>query len=430
MRNLIFISQNNSPGGLDQMNLEYLRVLSRDYSCKLLLNSDYLGFTNCVNVCKSQNLGEVIEYGGAATKAHLKLLDLVSRISRLFRILARQRTRFVVLSLGGFPTTLLSLIPVLVARFFFWRTVFVLVLHNDYHVNPSRISHIFIAHLQSLMCRMVFRTVIVVSVASLKSFDRPFIRRCNFEVLYNCASVSRGFDSNPVSKTIKGNHAGDKINVGLFGNYEWRKGHKVLFEAVAGLAEKQEFRLLLFGNKACGEFDQIFRHWTTEYEGTVEAEFHDFNFNKEYLFSQIDLLCVPSVCDESFGLVALEANFFGVPVIASDTGGLPEVLGDGKYGVLFRSECAEDLRDLLRRFSVSRTPFIERAVCGLANPLLAEGSFDSQLRGIFECVGHSEYSGFVFGKYVSWPLWGDFREFSRFSRKAVDWCTNFAWFRR
>jgi N-acetyl-alpha-D-glucosaminyl L-malate synthase BshA len=47
-----------------------------------------------------------------------------------------------------------------------------------------------------------------------------------------------------------------------------------------------------------------------------------------------DLFLLPST-SESFGLAALEAMSCGVPVIASLTGGLPEVVGPGEGGLLF-----------------------------------------------------------------------------------------------
>lgn len=53
----------------------------------------------------------------------------------------------------------------------------------------------------------------------------------------------------------------------------------------------------------------------------------------EELLSCADLFLLPSE-SESFGLAALEAMACGVPVVASDTGGLPEVVADGEVGFL------------------------------------------------------------------------------------------------
>ena len=48
------------------------------------------------------------------------------------------------------------------------------------------------------------------------------------------------------------------------------------------------------------------------------------------------LMLVPSF-SETFGLVALEANASGIPVVASDAGGLGEAIADGRTGVLLKS---------------------------------------------------------------------------------------------
>ncbi len=53
-----------------------------------------------------------------------------------------------------------------------------------------------------------------------------------------------------------------------------------------------------------------------------------------------DLFLLPSI-KESFGLVALEAMSSGVPVIASRTGGIPEVVLDGETGFLCKERDTE-----------------------------------------------------------------------------------------
>jgi len=46
--------------------------------------------------------------------------------------------------------------------------------------------------------------------------------------------------------------------------------------------------------------------------------------NMDKIYAQTRILLVPSLCDEAFGLVCVEAMLRGIPVIASDAGGLPE----------------------------------------------------------------------------------------------------------
>ncbi len=64
----------------------------------------------------------------------------------------------------------------------------------------------------------------------------------------------------------------------------------------------------------------------------------------EPLLSCADLFLLPSE-QESFGLTALEAMNCGVPVIATDIGGLPELVDHGKTGYLFPVGATDGMAD-------------------------------------------------------------------------------------
>jgi D-inositol-3-phosphate glycosyltransferase len=63
------------------------------------------------------------------------------------------------------------------------------------------------------------------------------------------------------------------------------------------------------------------------------------------LYRAADLVAVPSH-NESFGLVALEAQACGTPVVAAAVGGLVTAVRDGVSGVLVDSHCSNDWADV------------------------------------------------------------------------------------
>ena len=61
-------------------------------------------------------------------------------------------------------------------------------------------------------------------------------------------------------------------------------------------------------------------------------------------YSRMDIVLMPSR-SEGFGLTAIEAMACGCVVVASDVGGLPEVVSDGVCGLLHRSEDFHDMAE-------------------------------------------------------------------------------------
>jgi glycosyltransferase involved in cell wall biosynthesis len=65
-------------------------------------------------------------------------------------------------------------------------------------------------------------------------------------------------------------------------------------------------------------------------------------------------LIIPSVVPENSPLVALEALSVGTPVIASDMGGLSEIVSKVDQGLIFNS--LSELKDILTNFSENKFP--------------------------------------------------------------------------
>lgn len=70
----------------------------------------------------------------------------------------------------------------------------------------------------------------------------------------------------------------------------------------------------------------------------------------EDIYRLSDVLCVPSLM-EGLGLVILEGMYFGVPIIASRVGGIPELIEDGKNGLLIPPADAEALYEAMYKMA-------------------------------------------------------------------------------
>jgi glycosyltransferase involved in cell wall biosynthesis len=61
------------------------------------------------------------------------------------------------------------------------------------------------------------------------------------------------------------------------------------------------------------------------------------------LMKEASVLVFPSTCYENFPVTILEAYAVGLPVIASDLGGMSSLVDDGRTGLHFRPGDPEDL---------------------------------------------------------------------------------------
>ncbi|NND53780.1 MAG: glycosyltransferase family 4 protein [Gammaproteobacteria bacterium] len=125
-----------------------------------------------------------------------------------------------------------------------------------------------------------------------------------------------------------------------------RKGHNVLFEAWADVnAACPDARLLLFGRGPDRERLQA-QVGDSVYGASVH--FAGFRADIRDFIGLTDVLVHPAR-QEGLGVVLLEAQAAGVPVIASRAGGMPEAIADGVSGELVEPGNAGELAKRLIR---------------------------------------------------------------------------------
>jgi glycosyltransferase involved in cell wall biosynthesis len=84
------------------------------------------------------------------------------------------------------------------------------------------------------------------------------------------------------------------------------------------------------------------------------AKFLGLQHSVEPFMQAADCFVCPSLWAEAAGLVNLEANACGLPVIASRIGGIPEYVADGETGFLFSPGDAVQLAERIRLLQQDR----------------------------------------------------------------------------
>jgi glycogen synthase len=117
-------------------------------------------------------------------------------------------------------------------------------------------------------------------------------------------------------------------------------------------------------------------------------------FKREQLpkiYAENDILLFPSIWEEPFSITILEAMASGLAVVATDTGGTPEILVDGDNAMLFSKEdsdcCAGKTIELIKNISLYEKIVHEARKCIESRFLMKSMVYkiDRHLRDVVKC---------------------------------------------
>jgi glycosyltransferase involved in cell wall biosynthesis len=155
--------------------------------------------------------------------------------------------------------------------------------------------------------------VIAVSDAVQENINLPNVTR-----IYNPVRLGSSIEAKELYKEV--------IVVGFFGSLIKIKGLKYFLDSYEYLEKKSNVEYWVFGD---GPDKIIFDNYSND-----NIKFKGFTNNVLKEMEQIDVLCFPSIIEESLGMVILEAFVSGVPVITTNIGGQAELVINGYNGLL------------------------------------------------------------------------------------------------
>lgn len=177
-------------------------------------------------------------------------------------------------------------------------------------------------------------------------------------VIYNGVDVAHYSDPRYASRRRRKKQA---VVVGCLGRIGTWKGQEVLLQALHRLGSEVPVRALIAGGTLPGAEEKLSQLKELSRALGVEGRVTLKPFQKDVrpLLATMDIAAVPSVKPEPFGMVILEAMAFGLPVIATNIGGSPEVVVEGGTGLLVPPHEAQALAEAIRTLAYS-APLRER----------------------------------------------------------------------
>lgn len=189
--------------------------------------------------------------------------------------------------------------------------------------------------------------VVGVSVQVVQDFLRDGVPAARTQVIYNGLDFSR-------LDTVEGSDLRQALDIparavviAAVGSLIQRKGYDVLLRALQKADPSIDLRLVIAGD---GPERSELECLTTELGLNARVHFLGYLDDTPSVYRNSDIVALASRGD-AFGLVLAEAGFFGLPVVSTKVGGIPEVIADGVSGILVPPDDPDALAIALNRLA-------------------------------------------------------------------------------
>lgn len=163
---------------------------------------------------------------------------------------------------------------------------------------------------------------------------------CRVKAIHNLSDLARFTRGRSVRDEL--GLADSDLVVGFLGHVKRLKGID-LFLRLAEEIERPDVKFLIAGEMM--ETDPAFAARFNEVtKSNPRVRYLGYRTDPENIYATADLLIMPTQCEEACAMVLFETAAARRPIIASRTGGTPEIIQDGINGLLFDREDFDTLK--------------------------------------------------------------------------------------
>ncbi len=182
--------------------------------------------------------------------------------------------------------------------------------------------------------RLVSRSsVVVCNSETLRDGIARYVSAHKLRVVYNGVIGTRG-GGTLLRRDSSRHTVGNPVSLLMVGSLCRNKGHEDAIRAVRQLRDQGQTAFLTIVGDGDRKYQSSLVRMAVELEVANIVEFVGFQNELATFYENADMVLVCSR-SETFGRVIVEAMSFGCPVVATKTGGIPEIIKDGENGLLY-----------------------------------------------------------------------------------------------
>jgi glycosyltransferase involved in cell wall biosynthesis len=229
---------------------------------------------------------------------------------------------------GGYPASLNCRLSTLAWQISGKKVNAILNFHSE--AQKSSLYNSFFENILDFFVLFATKKVIGVSKFCIKSLNQRMLFRhsdgSKFHHIYNGIQ-----DLNSMLDTKKNSKEKYCIMLATYSSY---KGHDFLFQAFKEVIKKHpDYILKIYGYGTRVEINQV-KNILRKSGISKNVSLNPFTKDIASLIKKATVLLVPSQSFEAFGLTIIEAMCLGTPVVATNIGGIPEVIGNSGAGII------------------------------------------------------------------------------------------------
>lgn len=224
------------------------------------------------------------------------------------------------------------------------KTIVVIHGSSTEAMNISKTKRRIIYFLESITLALVSTFYGVSRYSSLLPVTKPFLKKSSGFV-YNLPVTNSKAESAVTRKEL--GLTEDDIVIVSVARIIKDKGYHILAQSIKNFTDTPEVKFLIVGT---GDYLPIMKTELKDQLKSGQIKFLGYRNDVYKILPACNIFVLPTL-HETLSISLLEASNYGLPLIASNVGGIPEIIEDGKNGFLVPPGDSQALTQAMRNIS-------------------------------------------------------------------------------